>query len=144
MIWLGLSFALAALWFSNRYAWWRRPVATARLVRDAVDATLAAAFSADEVAAARAAIDARLVEHRAAMKAARPGLGGRRVYGLRAALAPLADDRLTADSELFTAPVDRVLDGDAYDAIVAERATDAAARAALTAALAAERADLAG
>ena len=24
MIWLGLSFALAALWFSNRYAWWRR------------------------------------------------------------------------------------------------------------------------
>ncbi len=78
------------------------------------------------------------------MKAARPGLGGRRVYGLRAALAPLADDRLTADSELFTAPVDRVLDGDAYDAIVAERATDAAARAALTAALAAERADLAG
>ena len=27
MIWLGLSFALAALWFSNRYAWWRRPVA---------------------------------------------------------------------------------------------------------------------
>ena len=51
---------------------------------------------------------------------------------------------LTADSELFTAPLDRVLDGDAYDAIVAERATDAAARAALTAALAAERADLAG
>ena len=26
MIWLGLSLALAALWFSNRYAWWRRPV----------------------------------------------------------------------------------------------------------------------
>ncbi len=126
------------------WRWWRRPVATARLVRDAVAATVAAAFPADEVAAARAAIDARLAEHRAAMQAARPGLGGRRVYGLRAALAPLADDRLTADSELFTAPVDRVLDGDAYDAIVAERATDAAARAALTAALAAERADLAG
>lgn len=126
------------------WRWWRRPVATARLVRDAVAATVAAAFPADEVAAARAAIDARLAEHRAAMQAARPGLGGRRVYGLRAALAPLADDRLTADSELFTAPVDRVLDGDAYDAIVAERATDAAARAAVTAALAAERADLAG
>ena len=27
MIWFGLSLALAALWFSNRYAWWRRPVA---------------------------------------------------------------------------------------------------------------------
>ena len=26
MIWFGLSLALAALWFSNRYAWWRRPV----------------------------------------------------------------------------------------------------------------------
>ncbi len=26
MIWLGGALVLAALWFSNRYAWWRRPV----------------------------------------------------------------------------------------------------------------------
>ena len=26
MIWIGLIVAVAALWFSNRYAWWRRPV----------------------------------------------------------------------------------------------------------------------
>ncbi|WP_068808868.1 polysaccharide deacetylase family protein [Thauera phenolivorans] len=26
MIWLGLALAAAALWFSDRYAWWRRPV----------------------------------------------------------------------------------------------------------------------
>ena len=54
------------------WRWWRRPVATARRVRDAVDATLAAAFPADEVAAARAATDARAERAHAALRARQP------------------------------------------------------------------------
>jgi hypothetical protein len=133
-------------WFDRLppWRWWRRPVATARLVVAAIEDTVTAAFAADERTAARAAVAARLAEHRAAITTEASGLGRRRRHGLRVALAPVREDRLLADSEVLVDERERVLSGDEYDQIVAARASDAEARVAITEALAAERADLSG
>ncbi|MBK9032402.1 MAG: hypothetical protein IPL61_14015 [Myxococcales bacterium] len=141
------SFAASQVDWLDRlppWRWWRRAPATARLATAALEALVASVFAPDEQAAARAAIAARVAAHRQAYRVARRGLGGagRRAYGLRAALAPLASDVVTADIELLTSAAERVVTGDAYDDVLAEREAAAARRARVVDALAAERAAL--
>jgi hypothetical protein len=129
---------------ASQIRWWehlpplrwarRAPLIRPRLMRH-VDRFLAAAFGDHNLAQARADADAiaQRLGHRHQHARKRGGAGRRAMWALEVARQPIAERSLTSDTELLVTPDERVLEGEAYDAVLADKARDAARRDALVA-----------
>ena len=126
------------------WRWMRRgPTARARIIRH-VDRLLGAAFGEHDLAQTRAdalelagALRAEHAQQRETRLAAK-----RRVWALELARTPIASRALTSDTELLDTAAARVLSGEEYDQLVADKAEIAAQRAVLVASADQQHADL--
>ncbi|MDX2086527.1 MAG: hypothetical protein SFX73_01700 [Kofleriaceae bacterium] len=126
------------------FRWMRRGPAAKRRIARYVERFLATAFGDHNLEQVR--LDARGIatdlrmEYR--LERNRMLLTKRRVWALDQARLPLASRTLTSDTEVLGASSERVMDGDAYDAISAEKIADARRRLDLVAGAAQRHATL--
>jgi hypothetical protein len=133
-------------WWENMppWRWMRRGPSARHRVTQHVDRFLSAAFGAHNLAQTRG--DAEVVAtqldkaYRAENKAT--FAPKKRFWALEQARQPIAAKTITSDTELLCTPEERVMTGIDYDAISADKATDAALRVTLVAAADQQHKDL--
>ncbi len=115
--------------------WMRRGPASRHRMSRLLDRFLEKAFGALNLAQVRGSADVLAdqlaAQHRHERKT---GLVGKqRAWALEQARLPIASETLTSDTEVLETSAERVMTGSEYDAIVADKATDATRREALIA-----------
>lgn len=133
-------------WWENvpPWRWMRRGPSARKRIAKHVDRFLASAFGEHDLAQARAdaeAIAERIAKHHRNERKT-TFVAKRRQWALDQVRLPIAAKTITSDTELLVTPDERVMSGDAYDAIATDKATDAVLRIALCARADQQHADL--